>query len=650
MHDDDFLPRLGRSRSDRSFLSEIRRATNLARGGARVGPPTRRFTGERIGRGASMGRVLGSSDRFAHARARRVIVKARIVRLGGKGASGAVAHLRYLQRDGTTREGDRGSLYDAGQDTADGKEFLARGKGDRHQFRFIVSAEDGAEYTDLKPVVRRLMADVAKDLGTKLDWVAVDHFNTGHPHSHILVRGTDDRGKNLIIAKEYIAHGFRTRACEIVNRDLGPRTDMEILQAQQREVTQERFTSIDRRLLEAATPDRLVAPVHPDGIEQAARAGRLQTLGRMGLAVQERGGLWRLDDKLEPTLKAMARRGDIIATMHHELGKRDLSQNAADYAIYNPTDEAARPIIGRVVIAGLLDEHADRRYLIVEGVDGLSHHVDVGELEDLPPAPSIVRISPAEVSIRAVDRTVADIAAANGGRYSVDIHLRHDPTATQSFAETHVRRLEAIRRAGGGVAREADGSWTIAQDHLARVGAYEREKSDRLPVVIETLSSRGLDDLPRHNGATWLDRDLVSSDPIKTERGFGAEVRRALQLRQQWLIEQGLAEPASDNVRYAPGMVETLLRRDVARVGAQLSKELGLAFVPTDNGAHVEGKLARAVQVGDSKFAIVERAHEFSLVPWKPVLERQFGKQVSGIMRGTGEISWTIGRGRGLEI
>ncbi len=168
--------------------------------------------------------------------------------------------------------------------------------------------------------------------------------------------------------------------------------------------------------------------------------------------------------------------------------------------------------------------------------------------------------------------------------------------------------------------------------------------------MIETLSSRALDDLPRHNGATWLDRDLVSADPIKTERGFGAEVRRALQLRQQWLIEQGLAEPVGDNLRYAPGMIETLQRRDVARVGAQLSKELGLAFVPATDGAHVEGKLARAVQVGDSKFAIVERARHFTLVPWKPVLDRQFGKQVSGIMRGTGDISWTIGRSRGLEI
>jgi type IV secretory pathway VirD2 relaxase len=118
-----------------------------------------------------------------------VVVKAGIVKLGRKGLARATAHMRYLQRDGTTRVGERGALYSEREDRADGKDFLARGEGDRHQFRFIVAPEDGSEYDDLKPLVRRFMAQAEKDLGTKLDWVAVDHFNTGHPHSHVIVRG-----------------------------------------------------------------------------------------------------------------------------------------------------------------------------------------------------------------------------------------------------------------------------------------------------------------------------------------------------------------------------------------------------------------------------------------------------------------------------
>lgn len=649
MADEDFLPRLGGVKRERSYAGELKRTTNLARGAARAMRGRSGFTGERIGRGAGVGRVLGSSDRFAHARGRRVIVKARIVKLAGKGAAGAVAHLRYLQRDGTTRDGERGALYGP-DDSADGRAFLERGTGDRHQFRFIVAAEDGAEYDELKPLVRRMMTQAELDLGTKLDWVALDHFNTGHPHSHIIVRGTDERGADLIIAREYMTKGFRARATELVNLDLGPRTELEMLRAQTREITQERFTSIDQRLVAAIDANGRVSPAHHDSLEQAARAGRLQTLGRLGLATEERRGVWTLNAELEPTLKAMARRGDIIATMHHEMGKHQLSQNSADYAIFDPAQSNAKPIIGRVLTAGLSDELADRRYLILEGVDGQAHHIDVGELTELPRSPAIVRIVPTEVAVRPVDHTVADVAAANGGQYSVDLHLKHDPTASETFAETHVRRLEAIRRWSGGVERAPDGSWTIAPDHIARVEAHERKLAEQKPISIELLSSKAIDQLPAHNGVTWLDRELVADDPTKLERGFGAEVRRALQLRQQWLIEEGLVQGGAGKTRYPAEMLDTLQRRELVRVGAQLSAELGLSFADAKPGREVDGILTRAVQIGDSKFALIQKNKEFTLVPWRPVLDRHIGKQVSGIVREAGGISWTIGRSRGLAI
>lgn len=184
MADDDFQLWLGRIGKDRPFRHQLRKAL-VQSGGAirRFSRRARRFDGSRIGRGSATGRVLGASNRHTGPRRRRVVVKAQFVRLGGKRTDAAAAHLRYLQRDGTTREGERGTLYSANLDSADGKAFLERGTGDRHQFRFIVAAEDGAEYDDLKPMIRKLMAQAEKDLGTKLDWVAVDHFNTGHPHT-----------------------------------------------------------------------------------------------------------------------------------------------------------------------------------------------------------------------------------------------------------------------------------------------------------------------------------------------------------------------------------------------------------------------------------------------------------------------------------
>jgi type IV secretory pathway VirD2 relaxase len=156
------------------------------------------------------------------------VAKTRLVRLGGKGLTGARAHLRYIQRDGVTRDGQPGPLYSAGDDVGDGRAFLERCDGDRHQFRFIVSAEDADQYQDLKSFVRRLMTQMEADLATRLDWVAVDHFNTGHPHTHIMLHGKDDRDQNLVIACEYIGQGIRERAAELVTLDLGPRTDFEI--------------------------------------------------------------------------------------------------------------------------------------------------------------------------------------------------------------------------------------------------------------------------------------------------------------------------------------------------------------------------------------------------------------------------------------
>ena len=649
MDDDKFEPRLGRTRARKSkggrkYLALVVAAAR--RSGLRTGIRNRRFDGSRIGRGAGIGRVLSSRDRFASSRSRRVVVKTRLVRLAGKGLGAAGAHLRYIQRDGVTRDGDPGRLYSGGQDVADGRAFLERCGEDRHQFRFIVSAEDAAQIAELKPFVRRLMTQMEEDLGTRLDWVAVDHFNTGYPHTHIMLRGVDDRGENLVIAREYIAHGLRERAGQIVTLDLGPRTDLEIEQRLRRDVSEERLTAIDRQLLRDADEGRIVAAGRSDPFRQALRAGRLQKLGKLGLAEELDGGRWRLAEGMEDALRRMGERGDIIRTMQRELGARQLDRPLADRVIHEPG--ASGPVVGRVVLRGLSDELQDRHYLIVDGIDGRSHYVDIGRGEAVEPLAegAIVRMVPRAAAVRQVDRTIAEIAAANGGRYDVEAHLRHDPEASQAFAETHVRRLEAMRRAIGGVEREPDGSWIIAPDHLDRAAAYEARQLRDRPVTVEMLSAVPLERLPRADAATWLDRELIAGapEPVR-DAGFGGEVRAAQAVRRQWLLTEGLAEARDGGTVYRAGMVETLRRRELLRVAGQLSDELGLPFVETKAGERIEGTLRRAVDMTSGRYALIERSREFTLVPWREVLERHVGKSVSGILRGDG-INWTLGRGR----
>jgi type IV secretory pathway VirD2 relaxase len=622
----------------------------LAGGIRRSGASPRRatFHGSRIGRGAGVGRVLASRDRYAAYRQRRVIIKSRIVKLAGNGLKGAQAHLRYIQRDGVTRDGQPGQLYSADQDRADGKAFLERGEGCRHQFRFIVSAEDGVEYEDLKPFIRRLMNQMEEDLGTRLDWVAVDHYNTGHPHSHVIVRGRTDRNKDLIIAREYITQGMRERAAEIVRLDLGPRSDFEIEDRLRDEVGQERFTSIDRIMLREQDGEGLVWATANDAFQQSLRAGRLQKLKRLGLAEEAAPGQWRLAPELEPTLRRMGERGDIIKTLHRDLADKGLARAASDYAIYDPSSADARPIVGRLVRRGLADEINDRHYLIVDGVDGRIHYVEIGKGNAIDPVPegAIIGVTPKRAEPRAVDHTVAEIAAANGGGYSADIHLRHDPSASAAFAETHVRRLEAMRRQAGTVEREPDGTWIIAPGHLDRAAAYEGRQAKDAPVVVQTLSTLPLDRQLGTDGATWLDRELVAEAPVPLrDGGFGREVRGALARRRQWLIEQELARDEQGRTIYRANMLGIMRRRELTRVAGQLSGELGLEYAEVRIGERVEGIYRRSVELASGRFALIEKSREFALVPWRPVLERSIGKLVSGIARGE-TISWTLGRQR----
>lgn len=228
----------------------------------------------------------------------------------------------------------------------------------------------------------------------------------------------------------------------------------------------------------------------------------------------------------------------------------------------------------------------------------------------------------------------------------MDAHLRHDPTATQAFAETHVRRLEAMRRISGIVEREPSGRWLIAPDHLDRVAAHEAARLQDRPVAITMLSAQPLDRLVDAEAATWIDRELVSGAPVPArDAGFGHDLREAQARRRQWLVAQGFAEETGGGTTFPSGMVAALQRRELLRVAGQLADELKMPFREAAEGARIEGVYRRSVDLVSGRFALIERARDFTLVPWRPVLERQVGKSVSGLMRGDG-ISWSIGRGR----
>jgi hypothetical protein len=238
------------------------------------------------------------------------------------------------------------------------------------------------------------------------------------------------------------------------------------------------------------------------------------------------------------------------------------------------------------------------------------------------------------------------VARANGGRYSVDLHLAHDPQASEAYAQSHVRRLEAMRRVGAGPERQPDGSWTIPADHLDRAEAFaQRQQGDR-PVLLSILSRTPVADLAMKEAPTWLDRELATgSMSAVRDAGFGREVRAALEVRREWLVEQELADGAGHAFRMRRGALERLGQRELEDAGKRLSGQVGKPFAPARNGDRIDGVIARRVDLESGSYALVERSRDFTLVPWRDVLEHNIGKVASGIMRVDG-ISWQFGRGR----
>src|SRR3546814_96744 len=241
----------------------------------------------------------------------------------------------------------------------------------------------------------------------------------------------------------------------------------------------------------------------------------------------------------------MGERVYISRTLQRAYAANGQAPAIADQVIYDAGAPDARPLVGRVLERGLSDEYADRHYLIVEATDGRSHYVEIGAGEAIEPQPTgaIVSITPRPGGIREADRTIAAVAAANDGRYTIDAHLKHDPNASQTFAESHERRLEAMRRLTRNVVREPDGSWIIAPDHLDRAAAHEAARTKDRPVIVDSLSPLPLEKLVDADAATWLDRELLTSSPEPLrDAGFGHDVREAQDRRRQWLVAQGLTE------------------------------------------------------------------------------------------------------------
>ncbi|WP_216331769.1 MULTISPECIES: VirD2 family relaxase/mobilization nuclease [Hyphomicrobiales] len=468
----EFRIRPGRIRSTRAqqvrpFIAQALAAAQKA--GGRVSRSGKITSGKRsrFGRGQ---RASIQANRLLTGRSRIVVIKTRVVRHTARSAP-LGAHLNYLRRDGVTRDGGRARMFGPENDDMDARAFAERCGDDRHHFRFIVSPEDAADMTDLKAHARELMGQMEKDLGTRLDWVAVDHWNTDNPHIHIILRGRADDGQDLVISRDYIKEGMRARAQDLVTQELGQRTDLEIHRNLERQVEAERWTVLDRQLVRDAGKSGILdlAPLadrQPDALH-TLKVGRLRTLEILGVAGQVGHSQWFIKPEAEKVLRELGERGDIIKRMHRALTERGIERGSASYVLAGESLDV--PVIGRLVERGLDDELKGTAYAVVDGVDGRSHHIKLPHIDaagDSPPG-SIVEL-------RAYEDANGQRRVALAVRSDLDLAAQVGATGATWLDRQAIAR-EPIALSDSGFGAEVRQAMDARAEHLIGENLAERQ-------------------------------------------------------------------------------------------------------------------------------------------------------------------------------
>jgi type IV secretory pathway VirD2 relaxase len=465
--------------------------------------------------------------RSTAAAARRCIVKARFVPMNQSGRRAAALHLTYIERDGVEQDGSPGRLYGP-EASADIRVVLrADLDAEKRQFRFIVSPEEMGD-VDLTSFTRRLVAQMEHDLGRKLVWGAVNHWNTDNPHVHIVVRGLDADGHDLTIDGRYIATGVRSRASAILTNDLGPRTALDLQDQLSREVHRDRFTSLDKALQALVAPDGSLLETWIAGkarITDARLLARLATLERLALVRRVSAIEWRFEPEWVHTLRRLGQANDVIKRLHVALPGR----NPNRFVIVD-TSVPLPPVEGVVRRKGLHDELAGHAFAVVEAFDGRAFYLklDLAAAERLKEQ-DVVRIVVEPDKFRpGLDAELAAQAARTGGSIAA-----HD--LTNPLPPDHVRRLAQLERSG--VITRIGDTWNIPKELVDRVAQHAAKTPPPLRVRAQRLGPP----LPlqiRYPGPTWL--DALEPKP-GSNAGHGAQLAEALHKRTAYLKSMGIS-------------------------------------------------------------------------------------------------------------
>jgi type IV secretory pathway VirD2 relaxase len=566
-----------------------------------------------------------------------VIVKAHVVRLTAGGAKAAALHLRYIERDGVEKDGSPGALY--GPDGPVPADVFRQPRLDeKHQFRLIISPEDGHEL-DLTAYVRGLMTHVEGDLGPKVEWAAVNHYDTAHPHAHLVVRGVDRAGRELRLDREYISNGLRFRAQELATQELGPRLDVDVRRAHEKEITEERFTSLDRELERRADAGRVQARSNaPRGrIDESTLVARLEHLEGLRLAERVGPSVWTLTEGWQGELRELGARGDVLKQIHMAV-----SGDPSRYRIVRSGQSLdadqpgeAPPRVGRVAGKGLSDELKGVYYAVLETPAGMAYHVLLNRqsAEELRVGEVVAFRSRPEPSVRPIDREIAEVVERRGGVYALE-------PRTDLAASPHARRLRELERMNLAT-RQLPDRWRVSPNLLQELEKRGAEAPARHRVAFrkEPLS---LEEQVNHRGSSTLDQVKVD---LLAPYGFGADLRRAVDRRRDFVRRLGI-EPDD------PKRLTKLRALEEQTVGKGIATRSGQVFMEkAPEGFRGRVQVIDGPQPG-AAFVAVSDGSRFVLLRATEPLRAAQGKTVTLhrerdgrlLFRAAPERDWDLGR------
>lgn len=419
---------------------------------------------------------------------RRVIVKAKIVKnMDHSFRERLREHLKYIVRNDAGLHGNKPEILSSHQEYIQIKNIEKKFSEAPHNFRFIVSPEDG-EKIDLKDFTMSLINSIEKDLQTKLDWVAAIHQDTNDPHIHLLVNGKDQDGQRLLMTRDYISNGIRNRASETINKKLGLRDLDEIIKNLSIELNSDKKISIDEIIKKNIVDEQFcLKRIDPETLQEIPASlyeRRLAHIENRGLAKRDGDQSWQIKKDYGESLIAIYRTRTIIDRLSSTL---DVDKDSC--TTIRPSDLSDKTIEGHVLKRGFVDELSSEEYLLIKGRDQKYYYVELERYSEKSAANlgELVRIENTKSfsGPKISDHTIEREARANGGIYdarkhekSAELSISLPPgVSPREYAKVHENRLRVLARKG--LAEDlSEGQYRIPKDYLEKISAEAKRSQE----------------------------------------------------------------------------------------------------------------------------------------------------------------------------